>query len=262
METKLAYFDETGDDGLKGSDFFILTGIYMSTAAWKDNYNRIMKMRGFLKKEYGFHIKREMHTRDFLLNKHPYKDYAWSQKERIAIVRKFILCIGELDIKAINVIIDKTIIKKDDYPVLENALKYNIQRIENDSNGKWNYILISDKGRIAPMRRTARKICIFNPISSKISGDFKDSPIQNLVEDVFEKDSAESVFIQFADFISYFVHLYFKVLRKGGSFPSRINPLVDETFIIGAMNYFKTKGVFNLDAHKDDEYGLVIYPKQ
>ena len=58
----------------------------------------------------------------------------------------------------INVMIDKRKIKRFDYKVLENALTYNIQRIENDRNGKWNYIIITDKGRISPMRKTARGI--------------------------------------------------------------------------------------------------------
>ena len=71
-----------------------------------------------------------------------------------------------MNLKIINVIIDKTIIKKDDYPVLNKALTYNIQRIENDSNGNWNYFIITDQGRIAPMRKTARAIRAYNPIHS------------------------------------------------------------------------------------------------
>ena len=49
---------------------------------------------------------------------------------------------------------------------LNKALTYNIQRIENDSNGNWNYFIITDQGRIAPMRKTARAIRAYNPIHS------------------------------------------------------------------------------------------------
>ena len=50
---------------------------------------------------------------------------------------------SKLDISIVNVMIDKRKIKRYDYKVLENALTYNIQRIENDSNSKWNYIIIT-----------------------------------------------------------------------------------------------------------------------
>ena len=37
MDTYIAYFDETGDDGANtlSSDFFVLTSIYMSVADWQ-----------------------------------------------------------------------------------------------------------------------------------------------------------------------------------------------------------------------------------
>ena len=106
--------------------------------------------------------------------------------------------------------IDKRKIKRSDYKVLENALTYNIQRIENDSAGKLNYIIITDKGRISPMRKNARSIRAYNPIHSKFSLQIKNQPIHSLIEDILEKDSNESHFIQVCDFVSYFTHLYQK----------------------------------------------------
>ena len=39
----IAYFDESGDDGLKNfaSETFILTSLYMHTSNWDDNFQRI-----------------------------------------------------------------------------------------------------------------------------------------------------------------------------------------------------------------------------
>lgn len=138
--------------------------------------------------------------------------------------------------------------------------KYNIQRIDNDSNDSWNYLIITDRGRIAPMRKTARAIRAFNPIHSKYSYDYVNKPICNLIEDILEKDSKESYFIQIADFISYFVHLYFDTCIKGKDLPNRVSNVIDKDFIINLMNYLKSKDKFNLKASKND-YGLVIYPK-
>ena len=169
MKTNLVYFDETGDDGLikTSSETFILTSIYMKSENWQKNYNKIKLLRNELKNKYGFHIKEEMHTKHFLTDKEPYRKYGWSKDEKIEILKAFTLAIAKLDLTCINVIIDKNKIKKQDYAILENALKYNIQRIDNDSNGEWNYIIITDKGRIAPMRKTARAIRTYNPIQSK-----------------------------------------------------------------------------------------------
>ena len=166
-----------------------------------------------------------------------------------------------MDLKIVNVIIDKANIKGDSYQVLENALKYNIQRIENDSNGEWNYLIITDEGRIAPMRKTARAIRAFNPIQSKYSYGFVNQPITNMIEDIMEKNSAESYFIQLCDFISFFVHLYFKNEFRKEDLPKRVGNVIDDIFVKRVMATLKKSGKLNLKANETNIYGLVIYPK-
>ena len=263
METYLVYFDETGDDGLikTSSDTFILTAIYMCSESWQKNYNQMQSLRKELKAKYGFYVKEEMHTKHFLTDKDPYRKYNWSNEQRLEILKAFTLSIAEMDLNCINVIIDKNKIKKQDYKILENALKYSIQRIDNDSNGEWNYLIITDKGRIAPMRKTARAIRAYNPIQSKYSYTFKNQPISGLIEDIMEKDSKESYFIQICDFISYFVHLYYKCYLKKNDLPNRVANLIDEKFIRSVMATLKKANKLNLNANKSNSYGLVIYPK-
>ena len=163
-----------------------------------------------------------------------------------------------MDAKIVNVVIDKTKIIDQNYKVLENALKYSIQRIENDSNNKWKYMLITDKGRIGPMKKTAREIRVFNPIRSKFDFSYYHRPIENFVEDILEKDSRESYFIQVCDFVSYFVNLYYKTKYKGDRIPNRMTDLIDETFVSRVLATIKER--INLAA-SDNKYGLVIYPK-
>lgn len=265
METQIAYFDETGDDGNKStsSETFVLTSLYMPADKWQYNFDTMKNCRKQLKELYGFHTAQEMHTKHFLTDKSPYREYAWDAETRRKILKRFIAYIGALKATSVNVIIDKTNIRKEDYNILENALKYNIQRIENSSDGNWNYILISDEGRVAPMRKTARAIRAFNPIKSMFEDHgYTNKPIQYMVEDIFEKDSKESYFIQICDFISYFVHLYYKTQVHKKSLPKRINELIDEEFILNTMKYFKDHDVFNLKANSSNEFGLVIYPKK
>ena len=169
MNTYIAYFDETGDDGIvtTSSDHFILTSLYMPAESWQQNYNLMRSLRKELRDKYGFHVTEEMHTKHFLTDKNPYRNYKWSKEIKQEIIKAFTLTIAEMDLKIVNVIIDKTKFKDGNYRILENALKYNIQRIENDSDGAWNYLIITDESRIAPMRKTARAIRDYNPIQYK-----------------------------------------------------------------------------------------------
>ncbi|MCM1044592.1 MAG: DUF3800 domain-containing protein [Candidatus Gastranaerophilales bacterium] len=262
METQIVYCDETGDDGLNtsSSEAFILTSIYMPSSSWQGNYNNIKAFRSNLKKKYGFHIGQEMHTKHFLTDKNPYRAYNWTPTQRTEILKKYTLMIASLNISAINVIIDKSFITVNDYPVLQNALTYNIQRIENDSQGNWNFILITDKGRISPMRKTARAIRAYNPIQSQFGG-YINKPIKNMIEDVLEKDSKESHFIQICDFISYFAHLYYLIQYKNKELPNRVGNLINKEFVGSVMATFSANGILNEKASRE-KYGLVIYPKK
>lgn len=262
METQIVYCDETGDDGnnISSSSAFVLTSIYMPSNKWQNNYDVIKQFRKLLKDEYGFHVSQEMHTKFFVTDKNPYRTYGWSDEQKVEILKKFTLMIASLEISVVNVIIDKSKIQNADYHVLENALTYNIQRIENDSNGNWNFIIITDEGRIAPMRKTARAIRAYNPIQSQFGG-YINKPIKNLIEDVLEKDSKESHFIQICDFISYFVHLYYKINYEQKELPNRVGKLIDKDFIGRVMATFKANDILNLKA-SSEKYGLVIYPKK
>lgn len=137
-ENYIAYFDKTGDDGnnTNSSDIFLLTSIYMSINSWQKNYDIMLELRKKLKQKYNFFLKEEMHTKHFLCDKDPYRKYNWSINDKQEILKEYTLAISKLDISIINVMIDKRKIKRNDYKVLENALTYNIQRIENDSAGK------------------------------------------------------------------------------------------------------------------------------
>lgn len=150
----------------------------------------------------------------------------------------------------------------DGYSVLENALTYSVQRIENDSASRWKYIILSDKGRVSVMSHTARKIRAFNPVPSMFGFDYRNQPIKNMVEDILEKDSKESYFIQSADFISYFSHLYFLTHDKNLSLPNRVANLIDRSFVDSVLATLKKGEKINLKASRSSHpYGFVIYPK-
>lgn len=89
----------------------------------------------------------------------------------------------------------------------------------------------------------------------------KNQPILGLIEDILEKDSEESYFIQICDFISYFVHLYYKCCVKKNDLPNRVANVIDKKFVGRVMATLKKSNTLNLNANKSNGYGLVIYPK-
>ena len=111
------------------------------------------------------------------------------------------------------------------------------------------------------MRKTAKVIHAYNPIQSKYSSDFINQPITNMIEDILEKNSLESYFIQICDFVSFFVHLYFKIEFRHEELPRRVGNIIDDDFVKSVMATLKKSGKINLKANESNKYGLVIYPK-
>lgn len=266
LTTKIVYMDECGDDGLKpgASDIFVLTSMCISACDWRKAFDAIKANRTKLKQSYNFPVKTEIHTKELLLGKNPYHPFGWSPDTRREIVRDILSVFADIDVSLTAVIIDKSaIIKRDSYNVLGTALKYNIQRLENTSGGEWNYIIVTDEGRIGAMRAAAREICAFNPIPNheEYGDGYRDLPNKYLVEDILDKDSKESYFIQLCDFVSCFVHLYFMNCVKGKDIPKRMQDVISCKTIIFVLDQLHKMGRLNLKA-SNAEYGLVIYPKR
>lgn len=120
---QIAYFDETGDDGYPGysSEIFVLTSLYMCQNHWKSNYEEMHKFRQTLKKEYGLPVKQEFHTKDFITDKNPYHGKFPSEKRR-EILFRYCELVTKMEIRIINVAINKLKINRPKYNVLKKFL--------------------------------------------------------------------------------------------------------------------------------------------
>lgn len=264
FRTKIVYFDESGDDGnnTNSSKFFVLTSTSVDTNEWQSIFNSFTLFRKHLKEKYGLYVTEEFHSKCFFYDKDPYRKYVWTPKQRKEIVIEYIKFISNLNISVVNVVIKKENIINKNYNVLEKALTYNIQRIENDSIDKFKYLIISDQGRTPAMRKTARKIRVINQIESKFNYSSSNRPITNLIEDILEKDSKDSYFIQISDIISTIVNMYFNYYIGNNPMPKRLQNVIDRSFIGSAMETFKKGGILNLAASQNNKYGIVAYPNK
>ncbi len=262
---QIAYYDESGDDGFPNysSRFFILSAVYVHYLNWKDCLDAVREFRRGLKDSYGLPVRMEMHTKHFLLNKNPYRKLEMDNDVRKRIVGLFCDLIGSLDLKIINVVIVKPRIRNPNYDVLDTALTYSIQRIENDLSPSVNpearFMIITDPGRVGKMRKTSRRIQRINFIPSKFSPRRYRREIQSLIEDPLPKDSKESYFIQMADVVSFVLYLYSITATGIGTYPKRLRTIVGPDEVSEWMERLKPS--LNLRASSSDPYGVVFHPK-
>ncbi len=261
---QIVYYDESGDDGYPSysSPHFTMSCLYLHYLNWQSALDEIRDFRRNLNASYGFPVKLELHTKHFVLNKKPYKGLKLPDAQRITIIDLFCDLIASLDVRIINISIVKDRIANPSYEVLDTALKYSVQRIENDldptQNPQERFVIITDPGRVGKMRKTTRKIQRINYIPSKYSPHAYRREIRALIEDPLPKDSKESYFIQLADLIAFVVY-YYAICETGfGQFANRMPSQVTPAKIRDWMELLKPS--INLLATSKDPYGVVFHP--
>lgn len=261
---QIAYFDESGDDGYPSysSPIFVLTAVYLHYLNWQPIFNTLLDFRRQIKASFSFPVRWEMHTRHFIHNKNPFRALGLGDKNRLDVIDLFCDLIGSLEIKIINIVIVKSRVNNPNYRVLDTALKYSVQRIENDLNPAQNpqskFLIITDPGRVGKMRKTTRRIRRINFIPSKYSPTSYRREIRTLVEDPLQKDSKESYFIQLADTVSYVVYLHSNAFTGSGGIPNRLRPFLNQAKVTDWMDRMKPS--LNLLASSKDPYGIVYHP--
>lgn len=262
---KICYYDESGDDGFPNysSPLFALTALYIDHLKWKDIYSEVVNFRRRLKESHDFPVKLEMHTKQFLLDKSPYREIGFEPTKRVEIVSEFCKFIGQLDIRVVNILINKPVIRFQGYNVLDTALRYSVQRIENDlapnKNTDARFMIITDEGRVGKMRSTTREMQKINFIPSRYGNGTYRQEIRALLEDPLPKNSKESYFIQICDLIAYLVYSYGLIKTGAGDLPNRLKSYLSIEQLYCWLDYLRP--CLNLDAARDDKYGVKIHPK-
>ena len=162
--------------------------------------------------------------------------------------------------KIISVVIVKDRLQKKDVEILDLALTYSVQRVENDlaADPQNRFEIITDRGRVGKMRKTTRRVQKINFIPSKFGPTPRRQEIQKLIEDPLPKDSSESYFIQLADLVACVVSFYAVITQKVGKFPNRMPKVINGKRVYAWMEMLKP--VLNLKAAGDDQYGVKFHP--
>lgn len=246
------YVDESGDTGLVNSPtkYFVLSGIVVHESEWRNFLNRIIALRKTLRSVYGLPIRSEIHASEFING----RVGQLKRHQRLAILRNTLDELAKIDrISITNVVVDKTN-KPLEYDVFNSAWGTLFQRFENTllhGNFPRGYhrghgLVVTDATAGHKLARLVRRMAVYNPIPSDPTrgAASRNIPITRVIEDPFGKDSKDTLPVQMADVVAYFL-------------AQRIAP---NSFIRRqrAAHYFdRLKPVLNLHASRFDPHGIV-----
>ena len=207
------YVDDSGDTGLAQSPtaYFGLSGLVVHEYEWRNFINFLIDFRRTLKSVYGLPIRAEIHCYDFM-NK---SVFGLQKHERLAVLRN---CLDELakfnSISITNVIVSKQG-KNPQFDVFHAAWGTLFQRFENTMiNGNFpgghrndHGLIVTDDTSGQNLVRLTRKMAVFNyiPHDPRYGPGARNIPIRRVIEDPHEKNSADTLPIQFCDVVSYFL---------------------------------------------------------
>jgi hypothetical protein len=257
----LVYYDEAGDDGFPGSSpLFVLTAFYCSDLDWKENFKIVADFKHQLAKDFSFPFKEEMHAREFLLNKSPYHHWDLSDDDRVEIAGRYCQICAQLIARVIVTAVIKPKITLSHFPVLDKALSYSIQRVENDLGTSANnrFLIITDEGRVGKIRSTSRRMQRINYVPSKFGTAPIRREIKHLIEDPLPKNSRESYFIQLSDLIGCLAYFYLCTETGAASLPARMPTAIDHVKFTEWLDILKP--ILNLKATSKHPYGFVCIP--
>lgn len=222
----LMYVDESGDTGLNRSptSYFALSGIVIHESRWRDFVNLLIAFRKSMRSVYALPLRAEIHATEFINGRVRAVGRAMiARQDKLAILRNALDELAKINyISITNVIIDKTnkATRTPAYDVFDAAWSTLFQRFENTLNHgnfpggfKDDYgMVITDAVAGKKLLRMVRRMSVFNfvPNDPRYGAGARNIPIIRLIEDPYGKDSAETLPIQMADVVAYFLHQRFK----------------------------------------------------
>lgn len=213
----ILYVDESGDPGKHkhSSPHFILSGLIISQDNWSNHLEKLKIFRKSIYTKYGLNQRTEIHASELIrINKE--KDYQKIRKSnRINILKDYATQIPVIfnNAKVINICI-----KIEEHPnndIFNLAWSRLLQRYDTylKKEAKDKGIVIVDDTDSIKLQSLQRKMRVYNPLPSHYSNNNYNSPIDNIIEDPFSRNSNQSYFIQTVDVIAHL--LYRKEYPKG-----------------------------------------------
>jgi Protein of unknown function (DUF3800) len=250
----LAYVDESGNVGLRGTRTFSLACVLMPAADWLETFDRMISFRRWLRAQFGVPVRAELKANHLLGNKGAFEVLALPEGMRHVIYRQTMRLHHKVGLRTFAVLIDKQKLSEQ-RPAADPrdvAWEYLLQRLERASElpplGPTHIVLIHDAGEAEVARRLARKARRAGTAGSQFGTGFLRVPFGRLIDDPVPRDSRQSYFVQLADLAAY------AAFRRYNPSPPRLVPIVPQRMWdeLGPARY--------LEVTTRNKVGIVRYP--
>lgn len=195
----LVYADESKD---QSANVGVFCWVLVEDSSWRSAVDQLKEYRRTLRSKFGIYTRKELHARSFATGRGNYEEKALTLQQRqqiyVGSLRWFAsrlpikLIFGQFALKNELLVYERTI----------NRINRTMQQWDSKA------LIIWDEGKKAAYTKLCRKLGVFNHIPSRYGAwpsgaSTKNIPTIEIVEDPFFKDSADSSFIQVADFCAY-----------------------------------------------------------
>lgn len=259
----LLYFDESGNTGKNGSDFFIVSCISIHEAQWAESYEKALSFRRELNQKHFKQIGglKELHTIDFLRNSgSKIRTLKLSDQQRVDIITSVCEFISTLNIEVHNHVIlkhkgfsrlDSRIFKK---TVFREIIAHSLEDVYQAMSAAGfieRLLLVADSEGVArSMRQT------LTAIRANVSHDQGKKALDYTLMNPFYRDSRDSHFIQFADLVATVIHFHSSYEVELENPKSKIDNFITRNVVDTWLQ--KLEPVF-YKSGLGDEYGVVYH---
>lgn len=194
-QVHFVYIDDSGDEQVRA-----YAAITIAETDWKDVLGRIKQYRRDLKAQYGIFVTKELHATDFVAGRGNIGTRVVPKGLRVQIFRDTLRMVSSLPgVRLFNAIAPKA----QEALIFERLMNRINKNMERSGS---NAIIIHDEGK--DYTGLVRKMCVYNPIQSQYGfwpdgSVFKNIPLDHILEDIVFRNSADSYFIQLADFCAF-----------------------------------------------------------
>ncbi|GAA1311509.1 DUF3800 domain-containing protein [Pseudonocardia xinjiangensis] len=254
----LAYVDESGDAGYKGSRTYTLGCVLVNAKDWPDVFDTLVDFRRFLRNKFGVLVRAEIKANYLQRGGGPLKGLNLGDGQRHVIYRQHMRLLSKLGLQAFAVVIEKEKIRRQEkYSPRDVAWEFLLQRLERlSTTTDTPLMVIHDEGDSLQIRKLLRKARRVNRAGSAFGTGSFNLPARLIIEDPVPRQSDQSYLLQLADMVA------FAAYRRLHPPPSHRTPVCHSAMWgeIGTAIYANA----NRLAHSQGAIaypGIVVWPK-